>query len=87
MEKIELEYLLEALNYGLNDCTPLDGNVENHYNQFANAINEVQNQLNFLTIPFVSKSLFCGNCQEEHLHAKYSNGDLKCNNCSNVAKL
>jgi hypothetical protein len=87
MEKIELEYLLEALNYGLNDCVDLNGNTETHYNQFANAVEVVQNELNLLNIPVVSNALFCGNCKEEHLHSKYLNGDLKCDNCNNVAKL
>ena len=53
MEKIELEYLLEALNYGLNDCVDLSGNTEAHYNQFANAIEVVKDELNLLNIPVV----------------------------------
>ena len=50
MKKQDLEYLLETLNYGLNDCYDKNGNAETHFNLFANSINIVQDELNLLTV-------------------------------------
>lgn len=46
MKKQDLEYLLETLNYGLNNCDDSNSNTETHFNSFANAINLVQDELN-----------------------------------------
>ena len=61
MKKQDLEYLLETLNYGLNDCDDRNGNTETHFNSFANAINVVQDELNLLNITIVSTSLSLDN--------------------------
>ena len=63
MKKQDLEYLLETLNYGLNDCDDKNGNTETHFNSFANAINLVQDELNLLNIHIVSNS--CDNCKNK----------------------
>ena len=55
MKKQDLEYLLETLNYGLNDCYDKNGNAETHFNLFANSINIVQDELNLLNINIVSQ--------------------------------
>jgi hypothetical protein len=62
MKKQDLEYLLETLNYGLNDCDDKNGNIETHFNSFANAINIVQDELNLLNIHIVSTRTFNENC-------------------------
>ena len=40
-----------------------------------------------LTIHIVSNALFCENCNDSHMHTRYGNGELRCDNCDNVAKL
>ena len=63
MKKQDLEYLLETLNYGLNDCYDKNGNAETHFNSFANAINVVQDELNLLNIHIVSTRTFNEDCE------------------------
>jgi len=63
MKKQDLEYLLETLKYGLNDCDDSNGNTETHFNSFANAINVVQDELNLLNIHIVSTRTFNDDCE------------------------
>ena len=63
MKKQDLEYLLETLKYGLNDCDDSNGNTETHFNSFANAINVVQDELNLLNIHIVSTRTFNDECE------------------------
>lgn len=63
MKKQDLEYLLETLKYGLNDCDDKNGNTETHFNSFANAINVVQDELNLLNIQIVSTRTFNEDCE------------------------
>ncbi|MBD3197991.1 MAG: hypothetical protein GF317_23275 [Candidatus Lokiarchaeota archaeon] len=62
MKKQDLEFLLETLNYGLNDCEDKNGNPETHFNSFANAINVVQDELNLLDRHIVSNLTYSENC-------------------------
>jgi len=39
--KLDLEYILKTLIYGLNDCSDDKGNTECHYNYFSNAIDMI----------------------------------------------
>ena len=47
-------------------------------------LNETKEQLR---LHIVSNALFCENCNGSHLHTKYGNGEFRCDNCDNVAKL
>lgn len=43
--KKDLEYILSALEYGLNDCEDENGSSERHYNTFQNTIDLVKNMI------------------------------------------
>ena len=60
MKKEDLQYIKETLEYALNDCPVKDGDHETHFNTFANAISLVDDELNLLTIPNVSKPYYKG---------------------------
>lgn len=48
MNKTDLEYILQTLNYGLNEC---DDNLEDkstHFNSFANSICVVEEKISEL---------------------------------------
>jgi hypothetical protein len=47
----------------------------------------IKEQNEALTIHIVSNALFCENCNGSHMHTRYGNGELRCDNCDNVAKL
>tara|TARA_B110001450_G_scaffold244949_1_gene257551 strand:+ start:258 stop:518 length:261 start_codon:yes stop_codon:yes gene_type:complete len=85
MKKQDLEYLLETLNYGLNDCDDKNGNTETHFNSFANAINLVQDELNLLNIHVVSKSFYC-ECNEPLELRMIPNGTPYCEECGKNIK-
>lgn len=42
MNRNDLEYLLDTLEYGLNNCNDNNGDTQTHYNSFANAIEIVK---------------------------------------------
>jgi hypothetical protein len=47
----------------------------------------IKEQKKALTIHIVSNALFCENCNGSHMHTRYGNVELMCDNCDNVAKL
>ncbi len=77
MKKRELDYILEALNYGLKDCVDLNDDTGTHYNIFANAIEIVQQAHH------VSKSDCVCTCGSEN----YGYGWAKCYDCGKVKDL
>ncbi len=58
--------------------------IENKNKKLESLIKE---QKEALTIHIVSNALFCENCNGSHMHTRYGNGELRCDNCDNVAKL
>lgn len=45
MKVEDLKYILETLNYGLESCIDQNNSIETHYNQFANAISLVEDEV------------------------------------------
>lgn len=45
MKKEDLNYILETLEYALNECPVKDGDHQTHFNTFANAISLVNDEL------------------------------------------
>lgn len=81
MSKKDLEYLLEALNYGLNECDDKLKDKSTHYNLFANAVNLVENEL-------TAYNEHCyydgeGTCEGE-IFFNYRFGEYLCETCSKV---
>ena len=75
MDKDKLKHVLEALNYGLNDCVDIKWNTETHYNTFANAIEVIKDQLNTVDTLDKSKHISCSSCKW------FSRNDGYCDTC------
>ena len=63
MKAKDLEYILQALNYGLNECDDKLEDKSTHFNLFANAINLVENELRLNKDKIKSSLFFDGECE------------------------
>ena len=69
MKTEDLKYILETLEYGLNNCSDDNNDTTTHFNRFQNSIDVVERELNKNDIiPDVvepKETFICKLCDEE----------------------
>lgn len=80
MKKEDLENVLQALEFGLNECPVKDYDYETHFNTFANAIELVKDEL-VKKSPVEEIKLLCPFCNSEQCQIIEAVSECYCDDC------